>query len=713
MKNTELEKELLKEIEINKEKEKLDDTIKEINNQILKFIDTRKKVVDFILKYREKNLEEYRDDEDKKIDYFNHEIFVKEEQFKLIDMKLKQFTILKDSPYFGKIDFVDKYGEEIIYIGRFGVTSEDEYEPIVVDWRSPVSSLFYEGKLGDVEYTAPEGREKANILSKRQFIIKDGKLKGMFDSSLNVKDEILQAVLSQNSNQKLKNIVMTIQKEQDELIRQPRKSIMVVNGAAGSGKTTIALHRIAYLLYNYRAELKGKVLILGPNSIFMDYISTVLPSLGEEGVMQTTFREFASGIAGIDNILDFKEYMEDILWNKNNFKDEIMYKRSTEYINDLDSLISDIENNYFKVEDVKFYDEIIVKKSEIQDMLNIHFKYMPLFKRSDRIIRVIYSKIRDKRNKIVRKINEDYKKSISNLAESELNTRATNLEFRRKNAIKNVIAEVIKVKNEKLSWFKNPDIINIYNDFNNNHKIIYEDLAPILYLKIKLEGLKYNLNLRHIVIDEAQDYSSLEFIVIKQITNCKSFTIVGDTNQRIIPVSDKCDMMSLKKIFNNEHIKYFSMKTSYRSTSQIIEYANKYLDNSIDSISSVRFGKEVKDIQVHGINDLIDNIVHDIVQLKQDGYESIAVVCRSMREVKLIDGFLKNKIHIDTFDRENMIYSKGEVILPSYFAKGLEFDAVLMIDNFSISSQNENKLKYIMATRALHQLHVYKTFDIF
>ncbi|AND85936.1 AAA family ATPase [Clostridium tyrobutyricum] len=713
MKNTELEKELLKEIEINKEKEKLDDTIKEINNQILKFIDTRKKVVDFILKYREKNLEEYRDDEDKKIDYFNHEIFVKEEQFKLIDMKLKQFTILKDSPYFGKIDFVDKYGEEIIYIGRFGVTSEDEYEPIVVDWRSPVSSLFYEGKLGDVEYTAPEGREKANILSKRQFIIKDGKLKGMFDSSLNVKDEILQAVLSQNSNQKLKNIVMTIQKEQDELIRQPRKSIMVVNGAAGSGKTTIALHRIAYLLYNYRAELKGKVLILGPNSIFMDYISTVLPSLGEEGVMQTTFREFASGIAGIDNILDFKEYMEDILWNKNNFKDEIMYKRSTEYINDLDSLISDIENNYFKVEDVKFYDEIIVKKSEIQDMLNIHFKYMPLFKRSDRIIRVIYSKIRDKRNKIVRKINEDYKKSISNLAESELNTRATNLEFRRKNAIKNVIEEVIKVKNEKLSWFKNPDIINIYNDFNNNHKIIYEDLAPILYLKIKLEGLKYNLNLRHIVIDEAQDYSSLEFIVIKQITNCKSFTIVGDTNQRIIPVSDKCDMMSLKKIFNNEHIKYFSMKTSYRSTSQIIEYANKYLDNSIDSISSVRSGKEVKDIQVHGINDLIDNIVHDIVQLKQDGYESIAVVCRSMREVKLIDGFLKNKIHIDTFDRENMIYSKGEVILPSYFAKGLEFDAVLMIDNFSISSQNENKLKYIMATRALHQLHVYKTFDIF
>ncbi|MBV4414711.1 HelD family protein [Clostridium tyrobutyricum] len=713
MKNTELEKELLKEIEINKEKEKLDDTIKEINNQILKFIDTRKKVVDFILKYREKNLEEYRDDEDKKIDYFNHEIFVKEEQFKLIDMKLKQFTILKDSPYFGKIDFVDKYGEEIIYIGRFGVTSEDEYEPIVVDWRSPVSSLFYEGKLGDVEYTAPEGREKANILSKRQFIIKDGKLKGMFDSSLNVKDEILQAVLSQNSNQKLKNIVMTIQKEQDELIRQPRKSIMVVNGAAGSGKTTIALHRIAYLLYNYRAELKGKVLILGPNSIFMDYISTVLPSLGEEGVMQTTFREFASGIAGIDNILGFKEYMEDILWNKNNFKDEIMYKRSTEYINDLDSLISDIENNYFKVEDVKFYDEIIVKKSEIQDMLNIHFKYMPLFKRSDRIIRVIYSKIRDKRNKIVRKINEDYKKSISNLAESELNTRATNLEFRRKNAIKNVIEEVIKVKNEKLSWFKNPDIINIYNDFNNNHKIIYEDLAPILYLKIKLEGLKYNLNLRHIVIDEAQDYSSLEFIVIKQITNCKSFTIVGDTNQRIIPVSDKCDMMSLKKIFNNEHIKYFSMKTSYRSTSQIIEYANKYLDNSIDSISSVRSGKEVKDIQVHGINDLIDNIVHDIVQLKQDGYESIAVVCRSMREVKLIDGFLKNKIHIDTFDRENMIYSKGEVILPSYFAKGLEFDAVLMIDNFSISSQNENKLKYIMATRALHQLHVYKTFDIF
>lgn len=713
MENKELERELRRQIEINKEKEKLNEVISTINNQIIELVDDRKKVMEFIVKYREKNVEEYKYDEDKQIDYFNHELYVKEEQFRLIEKRLRELTILSKSPYFGKIHFEDKYGKMKIYIGRFGVTDEKAYEPIVVDWRSPVSSLFYQEKLGKAEYIAPEGKEKAYILGKRQFIIKNTKLEGMFDSSMNVKDEILQFILSKNTDEKLKNIVMTIQKEQDDLIRQPRNGVMVVNGASGSGKTTIALHRVAYLLYNYRKELQNRVLILGPNSIFMDYISMVLPSLGEEKVRQTTFREFACEIIGENNnnIIDFKDYMENLLENNNDFKEKVKYKRSLRYIQDMDNLILNLENNYFKIQDVNFYDKIIVKKSEIEDMMNSSFKYMPLFKRSIRILKVIYARIRDERNRRVKKIQDDYKKMISNMNDDQLNISATDIEFKRKSKIRDVIGEVIKIKREKLKWLENPDIINVYNSYNKNERIMDEDLAPILYLKIKLEGLSYKKHLKHIVIDEAQDYSALEFKVIKEVTGCKSFTIVGDINQKIIPVNEQFAMLNLHNIFLDLDIKYFSLKTSYRSTNEILEYANRYL--SENKVRGVRSGEKVVVYEVDDINKLVKGIIKSISKFKEKGYESIAVVCRSLKETEILSNILKEKIHINVFDREDIIYSKGEVIIPSYFAKGLEFDAVIMIDDFSDNDENANKVKYVMSTRALHQLCVYKIPDIF
>ncbi|MCH3964915.1 MAG: AAA family ATPase [Clostridium sp.] len=710
MGNKYLEAEIRKEIEINKEKDKLKWVIDKINNQLIELVDNRKDVVNFILKYREKNLEEYKDDEDKQIDYFNHELYVKEEQFKLIERRLRELTILKESPYFGKVYFKDKYGETRIYIGRFGVTDEEEYEPIIVDWRSPVSSLFYQGKLGETYYNAPEGMESADVLAKRQFIIKNGKLDGMFDSSLNVKDEILQFILSKNTDEKLKDVVMTIQKEQDELIRQPLNGVLVVNGAAGSGKTTIALHRTAYLLYNYREKLQDRVLILGPNSIFMDYISMVLPSLGEESVKQATFREFASEIIKMDEVMDFKGYMENMLSDQDKFRGEIEYKRSAEYAEDIDDLISNLENSYFKPQDVKFYDSMIATRFEIEEMLKVHFKSMPLFKRTGRIVRVLYSRIKDERNRRVKEIQENYRKVIANMSDEQLNNSATDLEFARRNKISEVIAEVLKIKREKLSWIKNPDIIQIYNEYNKNREIIYEDLAPILYMKIKLEGLKYYKHLKHIVIDEAQDYSTLEFKVIRELTGCRSFTIVGDMNQRLVPGDDECAMAELEDIFSDLDVRNFSLTTSYRSTSEIMEYANRYLEKS--SAVGVRNGEKVIEHQTHNMDELVEGIIEDIDKFKRKGYESIAVICKSLKQIKMLSAPIKEKIHINVFYREDMIYSKGEILIPSYFAKGLEFDAVIMVDDFFNSQKSMNKLKYIMATRALHELSVYRTWDV-
>ncbi|MHC6178515.1 HelD family protein [Clostridium sp. JNZ X4-2] len=698
-----------REVQLNLEGEKLRKVLNEINTYMIDSIKLRKEVIDYILDLRKKNLEQYEDDEDKLIEYFDHEIYTKEEQFRLVNKSIKELTILKDSPYFGKIIFEDEYGREKIYIGRFGMSNREDYEPVIVDWRSPVCSLFYSGSLGRASYKSPMGTIEADILGKRQFIIKKSNLIGMFDSNMDVKDEILQMVLSKNAGEKLKDIVMTIQKEQDALIRQPREGAVVVNGIAGSGKTTVALHRVAYLLYNYRKLLQGKVLILGPNSIFMDYISLVLPSLGEEEVTQLTFSEFARGILNLPDMMDLREYMENILSGDEQFIHEIIYKNSLRYAADIDKLISSIEKNYFVAEDVLFYDKIIVTKEEMEKMLKYYFKEMPLFKRSIRLKKVIYSRIKDERNLLVRHIQKKYRNKLESMTEEELNSHQTNLEYKKRNEIEEVIKEVVKIKGNKLKWLKEPDIMSIYSDFNKNRELIQEDLAAILYLKMKLDGTKYKDKIKHIVIDEAQDYSPLQFKVIKELTGCNSFTVVGDVNQRIIPSDERPAMMNLNNIFSDLKVKNFSLGRSYRSTNEINNYANQYLKSG-KVISLIRSGTEVVEEQISSLNKLVDRILKDMVELKEKGYESIAVICKNLKDTEILSNLIKKTMYIKLINGEDMIYSSGEVILPSYFAKGLEFDAVIMID--TSYSHEEDTLKYIVATRALHELHVYKISSI-
>ncbi|WP_411678990.1 HelD family protein [Clostridium thailandense] len=705
MENNELERELKKEIEFVFEQDKLKEVVEEIKGQILKYTDKRKAITEGIINLRKKNLEEYKDDEDKIIEYFDHERFVREEAFRIIDKKLKELTILSSSPYFGKFSFEDEFGDETIYIGRFGLTKELEYEPIVIDWRSPVAALFYAGKLGNIKYNGPLGEMTAEVLSKRQFIIKKAELLGMFDTSMDVKDEILQMILSKNAGEKLKDIIMTIQAEQDEIIRQPRNQITVVDGVAGSGKTTIALHRVAYLLYNYRDVLQDKVLILGPNNIFIDYISTVLPSLGEIGVKQYTFRDLAMDILGLEKVMNFKDYMERILSGDREFNKNVAYKGSLEYINELDKIIQELDNEYFKIENIKFYDKVIVNKEEIQKMFDSYFKDMPLFRRSKKIKRIIYSKIKDERDNLVRQINKEHEETISKLSESELKAQYNNIEFIRKNRIREIVQEVIRIK-KKLFWLDNPNINEIYNEFNDRKELTYDDLAPIIYLKIRLEGLKYNEEVKHVVIDEAQDYSPLQFRVIKELTACNSFTIVGDSNQRIMPIDGSPAMLELKNILSGSEIYNFILSRSYRSTKEIIEYANKYIEGN-KTVPLVRSGEKVVEKHIDSLDNALNKIIQDVARLKKKGYESIAVVCRDLKETEALGKLLKKSIKIKILDREDIIYSSGEVILPSYFAKGLEFDAVILIDTNTSIYDEEYKLKYVMSTRALHELYIY------
>lgn len=696
-----------KDIEFLVEEKKLEEVSNILNEEMLSYINKRKFVTQYILDYRKNAVEEYKDDEDKLIEYFDHERYVKEQAFTTIDKKLKELTILKESPYFGRVTFNDLEFDQkdTLYVGRFGVTPEGSYEPVIVDWRAPVASLFYHGSLGEASYTSPDGPIKCDIEGRRQIIVKKGELKGVFDSAIDVKDDILQMVLSNNSSDKLKDVIMTIQQEQDEIIRKERTSNIVVNGVAGSGKTTIALHRVAYLLYNYRKELEDKVLILGPNGIFMEYISQVLPSLGEVGVKQETFASFA--LKEMDSelyIMSFDKYLEKILSEDKEFIEDAKYKNSYEIIEDLDNLVKEMDKDYFHVEDVKYFGDLVISKEEIEEMFNKHYEYMPLFRRSEKIKRIILSKIKDKRDEKVWELNEEIRKEKEKLTPEELLIEENNLEFRRKLRIREIVKEVMDSRAKLDNWISREDVLDIYDRFNGNKKeYTINDLAPILYLAIKLEGKKATKDYRHVVIDEAQDYSPLQFKVVRELTGTKYFTVVGDVNQRLIKYSDLAPMMELGKIFDDVNPEIYNLNKSYRSTYEIMEYANKYLDED-RIIPIVRHGKPVEEIEFHNSEELSESIIESLKEFSNEGLESIAIITRDKEELEKVYNLISNKVHLVKFDNEDVLYKGGNVIIPSYFAKGLEFDGVIIVDNGSSKDENENLIKYIMSTRALHRL---------
>lgn len=701
--------ELMKEKEDNEfiiEENRLKGVIELITKEILNYVRKRKEVTKYIIDSRKKNIEEFKDDEDRVMEYFDHETFVKEESYKTIDRKFKELTILKTSPYFGRVDFKDEDSdEEKVYIGRFGVTTQGQYEPLVVDWRAPVSSLFYTSSLGPNRYRAPKSEIEVDILKKRQYIIKKEKLMGLFDSAVDVRDEILQLVLSKNAGEKLTDIVMSIQEEQDKIIREPRNNIVVVNGVAGSGKTTIALHRVAFLLYNNREVLQDKVLILGPNPIFMEYISSVLPSLGEGGTMQQTYADFALDLMDIrkNKVMSSEVYMEKILSNDKAFIEDLIYKNSDDFTEELNKLIENIEKKQYKFEDIIYNDKVVVSTEECEKMYNEYYKRLPLFRRTRKIRRIIFSKLKDERDNKVRKIEEEYRNTLKTLSEDELTLQGTSIDYDRRLKIKNVVREIMKVK-ETLLWLDNPSIYELYSSINKRDFYTIDDLTALLYLTLKFEGISMGREIKHVIIDEAQDYSSLALKVIREITGTLGMTIVGDSNQRIIPIKGEIPFNSIENIIHNIEVKHFKLNKSYRSTQQIMEYANKFLkDEAI--VPLVRNGEPVNVIKVSKVEELTDNILSLVNGYKEKQYESIAIICKDLKSTEKYGRLLKKIENIKIIDREDMMYKGGIVAIPLYFAKGLEFDAVIILDE---AEQKEDKYMYVMSTRALHELSVVK-----
>lgn len=673
-----------------------------LERTIMELAGQKQNLTDYLVDYRRQMIEENKFDEDKPLDAFDHEMFAKEESYKTVLRRINELQDLIDTPYFGKISFTEGQGEEEIYVGKYGFIDEKQFEPVIIDWRAPVATLFYHGGLGKASYKTPAGEAQAEILARRQFIIKNSKLLGMFDSEMEVRDEILQYVLSSSAGEKLKDIIMTIQREQDEIIRHSPQGVAVVNGVAGSGKTTIALHRVAWLLYNHRRKLEDKVLILGPNNIFMEYISQVLPTLGETGVRQNTLTDFVTELLDEPDldVLPQEDFIEAIHAGDEDLYEDARFKRSPQSLDRMDEVVRRLEESLYAPRDIVFLGEVLMDRAEMEQAMNEEFAYMPLMPRAMRLKRILINRMREVRNRRMRDIDRKYRDLQARVEAGEAINEDTGLS--RWQAIRDLIGKVIEFR-AQITYLGKGRIRDLYMAQNTMRILTHEDLVPMLYLKNRLQGIKLGYEVKYLVIDEAQDLSLNHFRVLKEITRCNNATIVGDLNQRLIQWDDQ-GFLELDQVF--AEVTSYQLNKSYRSTDEIVKYADGFLLNGASE--SLRNGEPVAVEATRDLTSAAALVKQRYEELKGDGVDSIAIITRDLDTAQDLHNILKDEIYYKFIRTEDGVYSSNTLLLSAFLAKGLEFDGVILVDTKKDRARPD-LIKYIMSTRALHRLHVIET----
>lgn len=585
---------------------------------------------------------------------------------------LQRLFRIQNKPYFGSIRFKEDGSEEEdnIYIGITHV--EDKLDYYVHDWRSPICSMFYDYETGPASYKAPSGIIKGNITKKRQYIIEDAELKHIFDNDLNISDSLLQEVLAEESSDKMKNIVNTIQEEQNKVIRNTEDKNLIVEGIAGSGKTSVALHRIAFLLYRIPNLTSSNVVVFTPNKVFSEYISNVLPELGEDNTYDMTFYDLlCQNINEYKDIENFTDFISRYYKGNVDNYDMVKYKQSDEVIKDIDNYINNLLST-IKFNNKLEYDNFIeIDTEELNNMLNYKYNRFPLFER----------------------IKEMSKRIASN-----------NYEGSTKNAssIEKKLKELLNIKLDLKTIFNNfyQSEYSKYKDKVNDKYLYYEDACIFLYIKSLLVGFNTNHVIKEIVIDEAQDYNKLQYLIIKKTFKTSNYTILGDTNQTINPYYKYDSLEELTSIF--ESSKYITLTKTYRSTGKIIDYTNKIL--GLNHVTAIRNDKASDIIFRNNITK--NDFLTDINNLKTTS-KSIAIITKNDSEAEEVYNMLKDDLDIMLIDGFGHI-KRDLVVVPSYVAKGLEFDSVIIYTDKDNKYQEKDKyLFYVACTRAQHNLIIY------
>ena len=643
-----------------------------------------------------------------------HEINASNEKIEL----RRRFRKMMDSPFFGRVDFCYEGDDEpeIFYIGIANLAEENGGLPLIYDWRAPVSGLFYDFDKGPASYQAPLGEIHGDIAAKWQYKIRGVKMIYEFESDVKIDDEILKAELGSNGDVQLKNIIRTIQKEQNAIIRNTSDRIMVIQGAAGSGKTSIALHRIAYLLYHDRKNLKSSsVLVLSPNGVFSDYISHILPELGEENIREMSFDLFAykrlkNTVSDCEDRYDLIERQISGLCDEELLKE----KQSRDFLDRMEGYLAELEDSLMNFRDIE-HRGVVKKEQEIIELFYFKFMDIPLLSRMDAVAEYFIDEVETLKG--------------FDLPEEERDA----------------------VKSRFYRMYETRDLYVLYNRFlrqegfpalpqvqYEKRKLRYEDVYPVLYLKYRLETQQEDSGVRHLIVDEMQDYSMIQYLIIQRLFKCK-MTILGDREQTMD--GDQQDVLTfLPKIFGKD-IRRIVMNKSYRNTIEIASYANK-----LAGITEVelfeRHGKPVEEKEFTGLTEALERVVKELRLEKQtvaeadedmpenaasetDGtetgeelsYETAAVITRTADEAREAYYILQKKLEAEGFDtkerlsllhRDSTNFKKGLTVTTFYMAKGLEFDQVFSVFPGTDRSPIVQRARYIAATRALHELYMYE-----
>ena len=660
-------------------------------------------------------------------------------KYKMSTNVVSRLEKMLKSPYFGRIDFKED-GEdagEKIYIGIYNLRKEGSMEILVYDWRAPISGMFYDYEIGPSGYDCPMGRINGQMLLKRQYKIENERILYMFDSSLRINDEMLQEMLGRSTDNRMRTIVTSIQKEQNCVIRDDRNKILVVQGPAGSGKTSIALHRAAFLLYKYRENIKSEnILIFSPNHVFEDYISNVLPELGEENVDSSTFADFFTGVIDTKyRIETMNGHMEYVLNAKSDSirLNSIKFKATYTFLKILQEYMKRLDRGdgiVFK--SLSCEGKLIISSEEISRLFREDYNYLPYIKRLEKLKQRLFYLITPYEERLADEITKNDLSADSSLNEGEKNSIAAQKAKALLGPILNEIEQMTTV-----------DIYRLYGDLIKNMKLYvsqeqcgklcenmnydqledigqytlrrleqgiidYEDLAPILLLITGLGGAYNAKAIKHVIIDEAQDYTSVQYEVLRRTFEHCNITILGDMNQTVNAYMNIGSFDITANIFGSKDTAYITLTKSYRSTLEISEFCNEILQCRTSAQQLGRHGNKPEIIRYDREN-LYREIAEDIKQLKNNGHKLISVICKTASECERLYQSIQPYSDISLITNQKEVYKEGIVTIPSYLAKGLEFDAVIICtaDEWVYSGDVDRRLLYTVCTRALHELHLY------
>lgn len=632
---------------------------------------------------------------------------------KIIDYEEEEHKILLlekmiKSPYFARIDFKfdDEDEFEKIYIGRSSLRKNSYQEMYVYDWRSPIASVFYRFMTGEAFYDAPCGRVTGELNLKRQYEIKNGTLEYFFDSDVQIVDEFLRQLLSQNTTAKMKAIVETIQHEQDVVIRDMENDLLMVQGVAGSGKTSIALHRAAYLMYQgLQTKLSANnIMIISPNSIFEQYISNVLPELGEDNVISSVFEDILSELLNGRKIQSRNDFLENLIVNskyKEISRNSIEFKTSSFFREILDQFLIDIPRQWIEFEDVYYEGKCVVSGQILKDKIlgrpetPLGIKLEQL---EDYILEQIFGTGKGRGHK-----------EEKNLIKQEI-----------QKFIKIDIVELYKILFSNEAYFysllqnSNPsqNIKNIWKYTKENleaDSLYYDDAIAIAYLYLKIYGTNKYKNIKQVVIDEAQDYYPLQYEIFNLVFSNAKFTILGDMKQTLAKKEDISFYEQIQKILNKKKSSLIMLDKSFRCTNEILNFSLKFIEQSSQIKSFNRNGDSPKVYIADNSEIFIDEIVKEIKLCQEKGFQSICLICKTEKNSTYLFNKIKHKLDIQLIKNGSASDLQGVFILPVYMSKGLEFDTVLICDADSQNyyDEDDKNLLYVACTRALHKLSLF------